>query len=291
MDAYTPAADGHNAASVIATLPTPAISTNHALPGSNGEQDMSHATNALPGDTTEVASVAPEAFTITSNQCVAAEGPSGQADADAGTASSSSSAVAPPREQLTTLDLALDFVTTNSGLNGDQIRHIRSDFSTLCKVIGKPLCALPCAPAALRPLLKAVRPARHNMAKKRWSAIKSSVARVLKLTGWVDTDGSDYADLTPVWKSAIDHLPQPGQKASLTGFARFCIAGQVAPEAVSLQTILAYQQWRTDRTLILDVTHTATIIRRLWHYLQKYHPDWPQGKIPAAHDPRIIALL
>jgi len=151
MDAYTPAADGHNAASVIATLPTPAISTNHALPGSNGEQDMSHATNALPGDTTEVASVAPEAFTITSNQCVAAEGPSGQADADAGTASSSSSAVAPPREQLATLDLALDFVTTNSGLNGDQIRHIRSDFSTLRKVIGSRFARCPVRPRRCAP--------------------------------------------------------------------------------------------------------------------------------------------
>jgi len=195
----------------------------------------------------------------------------------------------PVSERPATLAALLDEVTKLGVLDANALRHVTSDLRMTSKVTGVAVDRLPCAPVDLRPILKGVRPKRHSLSISRWSTIKSSVNRLLKFGDWVDQDHEPAIDLTFAWQRGIASLPQKGQCALFRGFARFCIARGVQPEDVTLATFENYGQWRRERTLTLDVTHATTSVRRVWRYLQKYNPQWPQTLIPAARDPRQFA--
>lgn len=199
--------------------------------------------------------------------------------------------IRPIHERPATLAAALAEIRASGALEANALRHVLSDAAMVAKVTGKPLEHLPCSPVALRPILKAIRAARHNLTVSRWSTIKSSVARALKITGWIDHDGESVVALTQAWQRGADQIPQPGQRASFVGFARFCVARDIQPEAVTLTTIDEYGIWRSERTLTLDITHVASAVRRVWRHLQQTYAEWPQSHIPAARDPRQISLL
>ena len=189
-----------------------------------------------------------------------------------------------------TLAQALAEIRGGRALEANAMRHLTSDLTMVSKVTGKKLADLPCTPIELRPILQKVRHARYDMSLSRWRTIKSSVARLLKLVGWVDQEvGQDIA-LDAEWQSAIDCLREDGQKACFTAFARHCIATNIRPHDVTLASIEGYGAWRAERTIGLDVARVASIVRREWNYLQKHHSAWPQTNIPAPKDPRHTSL-
>jgi integrase len=197
----------------------------------------------------------------------------------------------PVAERPATLAAALAEVKNMAVLDPDAWRHVSTDFAMVAKVTGLTLECLPSAPCDLRPILRKVRHARHNMTLGRWNTIKSSVARVLKIVGWVDTDHLRSVALDVRWQAAVDCLPAQGQKGSFMPFARYCLARCIVPEDVTVTVIEDYRQWRTERTLSLDVVHLATIVRRIWTFLQQHHGDWPQAAIPRSRDPRYVSFL
>ncbi len=199
--------------------------------------------------------------------------------------------IRPVHERPATLAAALAEIKASGALEPNALRHLLSDAAMAAKVTGMPLEQLPCSPVALRPILKAVKAARHKLTVSRWSNIKSSIARALKITGWVDHDGACVVALTEAWQRGADKIAQPGQRASFVGFARFCVARDIQPEDVTLPTIDEYGRWRSERTLTLDITHVASAVRRVWRHLQQKYAEWPQSHIPAARDPRQISLL
>jgi hypothetical protein len=171
----------------------------------------------------------------------------------------------------------------------EQMRHMRSDLTVTGKLTRTPLDRLPCDPCLLRPLLQRVLPARHRITAKRWSSMKSTLARVLRIVGWCDPSEA-RTPLAEQWQAARDCLPYTPQKPALSNFARFCHREGIRPEDVSEQTIEAYRDWKTRRTLELDVPHAITTARRLWNWCVRHAPDWPQRPLRAPRDPRCYAL-
>jgi hypothetical protein len=188
------------------------------------------------------------------------------------------------------VDQALAQVTSLGLLEPERLRHLRSDIGVAAKLTKLPLSRLPCDPCLLRPILHRVLPARHRITGKRWSSIKSSLARVLKITGWLDPDDALKTRLGEQWQAGCDRLPYSGQKPAFAHFARFCQRQGIQPGDVSEETVEAFRHWRSQRTLDLNVTQCMTALRRLWNWNVRHHPDWPQHILQSPRDPRRYGL-
>jgi len=189
-----------------------------------------------------------------------------------------------------TLKEAFDRVVERGLLPPDVVVHVRSDLRIVAKVTGVPLDKLPCDPRELRPILSKVLPARHQMHRKRWATVKSSGARVLKLTGWHAPDAVLRAEFVEPWRSAVRRLPYGPQKAAFGKLARFCQRSGIAPEDVQDATLEHLRAWLLESTLDLDVGHAISAIRRHWNWLVLNHPGWPPNRLHAPRDSRAYAF-
>jgi hypothetical protein len=193
-----------------------------------------------------------------------------------------------------TLDEAVAMIAEAKHLSPAALRHIRSDVAKATRVIKATVtptpAALPCRPTELRPMLRLVLPARHGLKTTRWSSIKSSVIRVLKLTSWLATDNELYAPMSSEWQATAERVAEPSQRAVVTAFARYCTRQSIAPTQVTEATLETYRAWRTERTLDLTVGITLSQLRCIVNRMGRRVEDWPIGVLAAPPDPRRYAL-
>ena len=185
-----------------------------------------------------------------------------------------------------TLHDALTLIARRTMLDENRLRCVQSDCAVAARLCTRTLDTMPCDPQLLRPTLKRVLPARHRMTISRWSSIKSSIARVLKLVDWHEPDVVLQAALSAAWEHGRQQLPMTPQKAAFGAFARYCDARGIAPPAVTEATLAGYADWRLQRTLDLHVNHGVSALRRHWNFLCRTDPAWPQRRLTAPADPR-----
>ena len=185
---------------------------------------------------------------------------------------------------------ALKEIEAGNFLSPDALRTVRSDLRVMSKTTQTPLDRLPCDPILLRPILNKVLPARHRMHLKRWSTIRSSAARCLKLTGWHAPDDVVKAKITGLWKEAVQRLPYGPQKATFGGFARYCLHRAITPHDVAEDHLENYRLWRLAWTLDPEVGHATSATRRHWKWLAKNFVDWPSLTLHAPRDRRNYAF-
>src|SRR4051794_12500384 len=141
-----------------------------------------------------------------------------------------------------TLHQGLTLIERQGLMHVDTLRRVRSDCVVAARVTGCTLDSLPSDPMLLRPLLARVLPARHRMTSSRWSSVKSSIARVLKLLNWHDQDSVLKAPVTADWERGRQQLPRKPQKAAFAALARYCDAHGIAPAAVTEATLAGYRR-------------------------------------------------
>ncbi len=180
---------------------------------------------------------------------------------------------------------ALAQVASQGVFEPERLRRVRSDIVVAARMTRSTFDQLPCDPSLLRPMIHRVLPARFRIRPKRWTSIKSTLARVLKMTGWLDTDDVLETPLADDWQSGCDRLPRSPQKAAFAHFARFCQRAGIAPACVTDETVEAYRDWKTHRTLELDVAHHLSTVRRLWNWIAKNHPSWPRRLLQPPRNP------
>jgi integrase len=204
---------------------------------------------------------------------------------------------AQPVRQPEFFDQALAQVARQGFFEPERMRRVRSDIVVAARMMGSTLEQLPCDPVLLRVKLRRVLPERFRIKPQRWSSIKSSLIRVLKLTGWHDTDDALQTPLGSEWQAGCDLLPELPQllprcpqKAAFAHFARFCQRSGICPGGVTEETVEAYRGWKTRRTLELDIPHHVSAVRRLWNLNVSNHPAWPQRHLHTPHNPSHYGL-
>ena len=114
-----------------------------------------------------------------------------------------------------TWEQALAVIETKGAIPAEALRRLRSDLRVAADCISKSapradgsryhaFSNLPCNPAALRPLLMLVRPASFWKDKHRWSSIKSSIAKMLRSTDWMDCKRTPKLLLDLRWLSVVE---------------------------------------------------------------------------------------
>ena len=192
------------------------------------------------------------------------------------------------------LEAALQQVAALNLLEQQVLRRMRSDVTVAAAMIhlpdvsvapedGHPPAAIPCDPEKLRPLLNNVRPARFERGPRRWSSIRSSIARLLRLTGWVEDAKADRSPLPEPWQTAAAQIDQVGRHAVFVRFARFCVARDVTPAEVSTATLAEFRAHRLRSTLDPLAGKPIYALRRAWNDVAGTLPGWegrPLGPLP-----------
>ena len=180
------------------------------------------------------------------------------------------------------------------------VENITSDFSTLAKLsdrtkgkryrwsrekINQQLETLPADPLPLRPTLEAILPARLRIKPRRWSTVKSSVGRGLRLNDWIDGDDVLQAPLTEEWQRLCDKVKGGPQISVVTHHARFYSRTGIAPADLTDADTVRCQQWRETRTLRLKITQSTNEFRMIWNRMAAADPAWPQQRLRPPHNP------
>jgi hypothetical protein len=198
-------------------------------------------------------------------------------------------------------------IAVDGAATPDRLAEYRSAIAALERVTGQSADRLPMAPRALRPFLEAVLPARHRMSRKRWANIRSSLTSIAALTGHVSAGADLRVPLQGAWASAMamlsdkSHFSRPTASApdrdssedhkitsdkppplsssphiaALNGFARFCQANAIGPEAVDEAALEVYRAFLIDCTYKLAPGASTSAIRPLWNKAARTVHGWP----------------
>ena len=196
-----------------------------------------------------------------------------------------------------TLDEAITALRESGQFDTKLLKRLASDVRMATKLVHRTMPtenarppSLPCAPVKLRDHLAQVLPARHRMTAKRWSSIKSSVAMVLKLTGWHASSDELRAPLTSEWQAAADMIGTHPQRALIAGLGRFCARRGILPADVAEETLERFKTWRSQNTLDPNIRHSISSLRCIWNRAQRASPDWPGRRLVPPPDPREYVL-
>jgi hypothetical protein len=189
---------------------------------------------------------------------------------------------------------ALNCSTVVAALDADSLRCVTTDLSTLARLsepskgrrhhwrreeIEHRLAGLPCDPPELRPIIERIMPARllgkasgsstlkskSIRIMKRWSTIKSSTRRVLRLAGWLEGDALLNSACTQEWRVLRDTMDDSDWRRIARPFVVYCCCSGVRPDGVSEDTLEGYRRLLVNHTLQLHVGQKINHLRMIWN--------------------------
>jgi integrase len=194
-----------------------------------------------------------------------------------------------------------------SALDADALRCVRTDLMSFARLSDcskgrryrwrreepeQRLAELPCDPSGLRPIVERVMPARLRIKKstaetigRRWSTIKSSLHRVLRLTGWIEDLATLAAECTPEWSLLCDTVQAPGRRGNFQRFAGFCSRLAERPGDDVEAVLEVWAEWLETKTMQLNVRKTANLTRQIWNKQVRCNPEWPRNTLRVPKNP------
>lgn len=155
-----------------------------------------------------------------------------------------------------------------------------SALNTVSRAVGRPLDAIPAAPARLRPLLVGVTPAMAKVSVGSWRNALSLVgAAVDHVEGGILPRRFDSAP-SPAWADLLRGLTRRGHAIYYLGrLARYATQLGIEPEAVDDALIARYRADLTERSLVAEPARVAREAARSWNAAAEANPSWPQQRL------------
>lgn len=182
-----------------------------------------------------------------------------------------------------TLSDVIGRLEQDTRLSPPRRRDLISAVRRISKVSGVDPRFAPACLKAMRPHIRAVRPARHDLAPKTWSNLRSDFRAAI-------TGATPQADRKrdPSWDRLRPALPNERMKKGLSRFIRFCERSGIAPTVVSdavSARFLAYLETSTMLAVPQDC-HRRTC--RLWNEAARTIDGWPRVdlSVPGYRKPR-----
>lgn len=186
---------------------------------------------------------------------------------------------APCRTSITVSSLAelRSHIANDKSLPPRRQRDMVSAAASLAKALGRPLEAIPAAPAHIREATAHLTPAMVGLKPGRWRNVQSLVSAALAHVGIVTIQGRLREQPSTAWRAILSLLGTGvGAHFHLWRFARYCTQAGIAPEAVNDQAINRYTQDLTTSSLVSQPKRAAREAARAWNAAMALHPAWPQ---------------
>jgi integrase len=176
----------------------------------------------------------------------------------------------PSKPQPLSVEDALDLVAGWTDLPPTRRRDLASLLSTTARMAGLPPEAVLLTPASLREGVLDRSAAAYGISEGTMRNVLSGLRYVLRRHDVIDrADGP----LTPAWEAQLARLDRH-RRAGLIAFARFCSRCGIPPEAVSVETLCAFEEWLTTRTLTTRPRKAAGAVRGDWNRACTHVAGW-----------------
>ena len=158
----------------------------------------------------------------------------------------------------------------------DQASAVR----TVARLLGAPPAEIAADPARLRRRLEGISPEAAGLSRGRWANVRSLLGKALA-HGWPIVPGRSAAAVDPRWTGLCAALTA-AQRIRLSALLRFLSAGEIGPDRVSLEDLLAFGRAMEEDRLRRNPGKTWDNLVWTWNAAVRSVPGWPPILIPRA---------
>jgi integrase len=159
-------------------------------------------------------------------------------------------------------------------------RDMVSAISRFCEMSGSTPAGLPAQAQALRTELQKIRPAAFGISAKTFSTLRSAQAAALQLAGVLDKMPRGLARQHPIWGHLLQPIgPDRRLADGLACFANWCAASEIAPDAVSDETVQQFSIWLETRTHHPKPKDLVRRVPLLWNEAGRKIEGWPKSTL------------
>ena len=143
--------------------------------------------------------------------------------------------------------------------------------NTFCTTTGRHPSEVIASPKHLRRLMRDANWQVAGLSKKHWGNVLSRLRAALAHFG-IDIDRRVQFALDPVWQAFLAAVPER-KRQDLGGFARWCSARQIRPEAVTQQHWEEYLVYCNECMMREEPRNHWSTAMRAWNWIAKQFPD------------------
>lgn len=155
-------------------------------------------------------------------------------------------------------------------------RDMLSAIRRVCEMARTSPAAFPVDVAAVRLQLAAIRPAAHGVSAKHFANMRSLVAAALQMAALADDPGRGLALKDPDWGPLMRSVAKNKALANgLAAFGNFCVVRGISPCAVNDDTVAAFHEWVTHRTLHPRPRDIVRGVPVHWNRARTLVSGWP----------------
>jgi integrase len=162
----------------------------------------------------------------------------------------------------------------NPSLTATRRRDLVSAVIRMSEMTGADLGNTPASLQLMRPLIKAVRPAQHDLTLKTWANLRSNFRAAL-----VQPVPQERKPANPEWGALRAALPDKRMRIGLTRFISFCEDQVIAPKQVCDAVSDRFRTHLEADTQVPDPHACHRITCRVWNKAVETVSGWPQLRL------------
>src|SRR6516162_6902316 len=162
----------------------------------------------------------------------------------------------------------------NLSLTATRRRDLVSAVDRMSQITGADLGSTPASPQSMRPLIKAVRPAQHDLTPKTWANLRSNFRAAL-----VQPMPRKWKHVDPEWDALRAALPDRRMRIGLSRFIGFCISQGIVPNEVCDAVVDRFRAHLESDTQVPDPNACHRTTCRVWNKAGETVSGWPQLRL------------
>jgi integrase len=162
----------------------------------------------------------------------------------------------------------------NPSLTATRRRDLVSAVLRMSEMTGVDPRSTPASLSFMRPLIRAVRPAKYNQTPKTWSNVRSNFRAAL-----VRPTPRKWKHVDPEWDAMRAALPDRRMRIGLSRFIGFCINEGIAPNEVCDAAVDRFLIHLEADTQVPDPYRCHRTTCRVWNKAVETVSDWPQLRL------------
>ena len=173
-----------------------------------------------------------------------------------------------------TLSEVIARLQQNPSLTAKRCRDLVSAVERMSQITGVDLESTPASLKLMRPLIKAVRPAQHNLTPKTWANLRSNFRAAL-----VQPMPREQRPADPEWCALRAALPDKRMRIGLSRLIGFCVDERIAPNEVRDAVVDRFLIHLEADTQVPDPHACHRTTCRVWNKAVETVSGWPQLRL------------
>jgi hypothetical protein len=183
-----------------------------------------------------------------------------------------------------TLTDVIEHAQKDLALSPARRRDLVSAVLRICEILAVDPHITPASLPYLRPFIKQVRPARHNIRPKTWSNLRANFRAAV-----VAPLPRQPREQHPEWDALLRSIRVAWMRERLSGLRSYCQGEGIAPTKVSDAVLRDYQDYLEKHSLVWDPHRCARMTCTTWNTVMDTVAGWPQVRlyVPSRRKPRL----